>query len=76
MGLQHKQLLPAEFASLKHHSLYSSQNARYQDYAKDGFSLSIAAPDPTGLRRQGRLQCVLNLEAEREQHHFERACIH
>ena len=74
MGLQHKQLLPAEFASLKHHYTLH-RTLGYQDYAKDCFSWFFAAPNPTGLGRQGRLQCVLNVEAEQKQHHFERACI-
>ena len=66
MGLQHKQLLSAELASLKHHYTLH-RTLGYQDYAKDGFSSSCGAPDPTGLGKHGRLQDVLNLEIEREQ---------
>ena len=36
-GWQHKQLLPAEFASLKHHYTLHRMLG-YQDYTKDGFS--------------------------------------
>ena len=60
MGLQHKQLLPAEFASLKHHSLYSSQNAWISGLCKGWFQLILpCSPNPDPLGWRDRIGCFV-----------------